>query len=164
MNEHDNEPPNLIQTMLSDHTCFVRFLDLLFKLTTDGDSPEDVKNTVEEFDLRLSRHIYAENEVLVPELELTSNSTEANAVGAMLQDHDRIRSMSLRLLHMAKREAEPADILAAVTQLRDTLRSHTRWEEEEVYPLLIATDPDDYATAIMRGERDDEIFGDSLTD
>lgn len=164
MNDTNSGRSSLIETMLADHARFEHFLDLLQRLMTDGNNSKVAKETVEEFDLRLSRHIYAENEVLVPELELSANSTETNAVGAMLQDHDHLRSMSLSLLHMVMREADPADILAAVAQLRNTLRTHTRWEEEEVYPLLTAADPDAHATAIMRGERDDEIFGDPLLD
>lgn len=164
MNETNSSQSSLIKTMLDEHSRFERLLNRLHELAESGEISQEAKDAAEELDVSLSRHIYAENEVLVPEMELTANSAETNAVGAMLQDHDRIRAISLRLLHMVTRDGDPADILTAVVQMQDTLQTHTYWEEEQVYPLLKAADPDNFAAEIMRGEHDDDVFGDSLLD
>lgn len=160
MTSDANDPPQLINSMVSDHQRFAESLDRLHDMVSSAAEPERTQAVVEEFEITLSRHIYAENEVLVPELEINSGSMEVHAVGAMLQDHDRIRSLSLGLLHMVKRRAEAAEILSTIEQLRDTLATHTRWEEEQVYPLLAGLGEDEHALAIMHGEEDEEIFGD----
>jgi len=65
---------------------------------------------------------------------------------------------------MVRRQAEVTDIVAVIDQLRYTLNTHTHWEEEQVYPLLGDLGQDDHAMAIMHGDEDDEVFGDSLLD
>ncbi|HKK06724.1 MAG TPA: hemerythrin domain-containing protein [Gammaproteobacteria bacterium] len=164
MTNKSNDTPRLIALMLEDHTRFGQSLDALHGLVAEGADPAAAQAMVEQFELRLSRHLYAENEVLVPRLEIPTGSTEVHVVGAMLQDHDRIRSLSLRLLHMVRRRAEAADVIAVINQLRDTLNTHTHWEEEQVYPLLGDLGQDDHAMAIMHGDEDDEVFGDPLLD
>lgn len=160
MSDKHQDTSRLIEAMIEDHRRFGQSLDQLQTLVSDGTDPQAAKSTVVQFELVLSRHIYAENEILVPELELKSGTMETHAVGAMLQDHDKIRSLALSLLHMVKRDANAVEVLPAIRQLRDTLSTHTRWEEEEVYPMLTGVGADDHAIAVMHGEEDEDIFGD----
>ncbi len=153
---------SLIQSLEADHRRIETLLARIDDLNAAGQRGE-LASAVEELDVILSRHLYAENEVLVPELELVTESVESEAVILVLQEHERIQSQLLGLRHRAARQASREQMGIAVERLRRTLAEHNRFEERLVYPLLGDLHVVHARAATVRnGGEDEVIFGDSL--
>lgn len=153
----------LIDSLHSDHRRVETLLARVEALAA-AEGTRAAAPAVEELDVVLSRHMYAENEVLVPELELVAESTESEAVILMLQEHEHIRSLLLGLRHCVARDARAPELGAALNQLRHVLHEHAHFEERQVYPLLGSLDRvhERAAATVRSGGEDEEIFGDLL--
>ena len=104
---------------------------------SDGDWP-DVANLVEEFAMRLHRHMHAEETVVFPSLSRLNPGSEP-ALGQCMQAHREINARIDDIRESIGRR-DRAKCAESLSQLIDFLSCHCRDEERSVYGLTHALD------------------------
>lgn len=161
----------LRDSLVHDHRRSHELFEHVLKRVEAGQVTE-ARQRMDEFALLLSRHIYAENEVLVPAFEAQPGTEEAEFINVMLQEHDRLLAQTLRVQHLLMDDPlDLPELQAHLELLSATMVMHQEREETGIYPAWDAASGEagDSSTSrrvrqVFDGDEDEDVLGEPFTD
>ena len=121
---------NWADSLAAEHKFVLGLFDKM--LDTDDDQTKKRALLLLQLGHALDKHAYAEEHVVYPCLR---EANEASVAELLETEHGETKTYLHRLANMAKDSPEWLDVVA---EFRDSIASHAKMEEEQVFPALRA--------------------------